>query len=136
MPLLVNGDWNSTDDDKKIRSSSSDHAESNCDGHATPAPNRAPKAVNPSTADQWQIGSLGGCGWSEKTKGIMGNKTQVAMWPNSGENVPNWGRDSVKLQGFDRWSSNRFLATWMIGKWSALHELLIGTKIDRWGGWK
>lgn len=54
MPLLVNGDWNSTDDDKKIRSGSSDHAESNCDGHATPAPNRAPKAANPSTADQWQ----------------------------------------------------------------------------------
>ncbi|KAH9782038.1 eukaryotic translation initiation factor 2d [Citrus sinensis] len=49
----------------------------------------SPKPVNPSTADQRQIGSSGGCGWSEKTEGIVENKTQVVASPETGETTAN-----------------------------------------------
>ena len=49
----------------------------------------SPKTVNPSTADQWQIGSPGGCGWLEKTKGIVGNKAQVVPSPETSEIAAN-----------------------------------------------
>ncbi|KAH9650601.1 hypothetical protein KPL70_026437 [Citrus sinensis] len=38
-----------------------------------------------------QIGSPGGCGWSETTEGIVGNKTQVVLSPETGEIAPNDG---------------------------------------------
>ena len=49
----------------------------------------SPKLVNPSTADQRQIGSSGGCGWSEKTEGIVENKTQVVASLETGETTAN-----------------------------------------------
>ena len=49
----------------------------------------SPKPVNPSTADQRQIGSSGGCGWSEKAEGIVENKTQVVVSPETEETTAN-----------------------------------------------
>ena len=49
----------------------------------------SPKPVNSSTADQRQIVSSGGCGWSEKTEETMENKTQVVVLPETGETAAN-----------------------------------------------
>ena len=56
IPLPVNDHWNSFDDDGKVRTESSSHAESNGGGGDLPravmAPDRAPEVVNRSTAKQ------------------------------------------------------------------------------------
>ena len=49
----------------------------------------SPKLMNPLMADQWQIGSFGGCGWLEKTERIVENKTQVVTSPETGETAAN-----------------------------------------------
>ena len=79
IPMPTNGDRISTDGDGKLELDISGHAESNGGGGDLPrvvmAPDRAPKALNLSTTDQQQIDFLGGCDWSENTKGIVGSKT-------------------------------------------------------------
>ena len=58
IPLPINGHRNSFDGDGKLKFDSSSHAESNGGGGDLPraamAPDRAPKAVSPSMADQRQ----------------------------------------------------------------------------------
>ena len=58
IPLSVNGHRNSTDGDEKLITEISSHAKSNGGGGDLPravmASDRAPKTVNPSTADQRQ----------------------------------------------------------------------------------
>ncbi|KAH9660135.1 hypothetical protein KPL70_024106 [Citrus sinensis] len=57
-PITYSNHRNSTNGDRKLRTESSSHAESNGGGSDLPravmASDRAPKVVNPSTADQWQ----------------------------------------------------------------------------------
>ena len=96
----------------------------------------SPKSVNLSTADQLQIDSSGGCGWSEKIKEIVENKIQVVASPETGETAANWSRDSVTFHGFNRQLSECFTATRMAWWWSASHELPIGTNLGRWSSRK
>ena len=80
--MPTNGDRISTDGDRKLTLDTSGRAESNGGGGDLPrvvmGPDRAPKAVNPSTINQRQIGSPGGCDWSKNTEGIVGSKTVIA----------------------------------------------------------
>ncbi|KAL9422739.1 hypothetical protein AB3S75_034925 [Citrus x aurantiifolia] len=112
MPLLVNGHRNSIVSDRKLNNESLSHAESNGGGGDLPraamALDRAPKVVNSSTAQQRQIDSLGGCGWSEMAKGKVSNKTQVVASPKTSEIVANRGNDFATFHDFDRWLSIPF----------------------------
>ena len=91
--MPTNGDRISTDGDGKLELDTFGRAESNGGGgdlsRVVMVPNRAPKAVNPSMTDQRQIGSTGGCDWSENTEGIVGSKTQVIASPETGEITAN-----------------------------------------------
>ena len=93
MPMPTNGDRISTDGDEKLELDTSGRAESKGGGGDLPrvvmAPDRAPKAVNPSTTDQQQIGSPGGCDWSENIEGIVRSKTQVIASPETREIAAN-----------------------------------------------
>ena len=83
----VNGIWSTLTG--KLKSESSGHTKSNGGGddlpHAAMALDRAPKSVSPSTADQWQNDVPNGSGWSEMEEGVVGNKTEVVAWSNSGK---------------------------------------------------
>ena len=87
--MPTNSDRISTDGNGKLEFDTSDRAESNGGGgdlsRVVMAPDRAPKAVNPSMTDQRQIVSPGGCDWSENTEGIVGSKTQMIASPETGE---------------------------------------------------
>lgn len=89
MPLLINSDWNSTNDDGELRLDTSRPVVFNSTGDDLPRAatelNLAPKAVDPPTTDQWKIGFLGGCGWSEMAENEVGNKSQPVAYLKSSE---------------------------------------------------
>ncbi|XP_052297080.1 probable disease resistance protein At1g61300 [Citrus sinensis] len=71
------------------------------------APDRAPKAVSPSMADQRQNDVPGGCGWSEMEEGVMRNKIQLVVSPIFGENPGGTKRNSRGFSSFDRRRSEK-----------------------------
>ena len=140
IPLPVNCHRNSSDGDRKLRTESSSHAESNDGSGDLPrmvmASDRAPEVVNPSTADQRQNDVPSISGLSEMAEGNVRNKTQVMASPETSEITANWAGDSVVLQRFNRWLSDRFPAartTWIR---SSSLKLQIGTNLARNGGRK
>lgn len=75
--------------------------------------NLAPKAGNPSKADQREIDVPGGNGWLEKAEGKVRNKTQVVASSEAGEITVNRGGDSRDFRGFNRRLPGRFPAARM-----------------------
>ncbi|GAY55063.1 hypothetical protein CUMW_161560 [Citrus unshiu] len=80
------------------------------------APDRAPKAVSPPTADQRQNDVPGGSGWSEMEEGVMRNKIQLVVSPIFGENPGGTKRNSRGFSSFDRRRSGWFSVARMAGE--------------------
>ena len=89
LPLPVNGDGNSINNDGKLRPDSSDLDESNCAlsdlPRAAMAADCAPKAVSFPTIVHGQNRGFRWWGWSKNDEGELRIKIQVVMQPNSSE---------------------------------------------------
>ena len=89
LPLPVNGDWNSINDDGKLRPDSSDLDESNGAHGDLPrtmmAADCAPKVVSFPTVIHGQNRGFRWWGWSKNDEGELRIKIQVVMQPNSNE---------------------------------------------------
>ena len=87
-------------------------------------PDRAPKAMNPLTADRWQIGCLGGCGWSKMEGGDVRSKTQNAV-----KIMAKGGGLVAGKRGFDRLLSSNFWSLRWQRSGGKLSKLWIGTSL-------
>ena len=142
MLLPVNSHQNSTDDDGKLRLCTSGWAKSNSAdiglARVVMAVNHAPKAVNPSTANQRKNDVPNGSGLSEMAEGKVRNKNQGATSLETNDITENRGDDSRDFCGFNRRLSRRFSTARMAWRWPVAQEYPIGTKLN-WKGdrkWK